>query len=800
MKKTVKNYYKSILTKKALALLMLLSIGSTSFGQQSQSQILTIPPNSIKYNSSTPFTPGVSNLPIGDYNGGTTTNPSNCWYDESGNIMFFIVDGNVYDGSGLLIGQLRTPVDKAVILGTTELVVIPVPGHCKQFYLVSGYYNINHSSCVNGGWPQPYYAVLDMNVAHPTFALEGDMSFNSNAQGSFTTPTANLIVGNIGDVHNGTLHFAVTPLRLSTSDRLLFVSISNVIIVYTVTSSGIVASGNSNVFYSNVINGTDGSTSERNELEVVLLSNNTYRLAASYTDPLATPAAANTIYISDFSLSGAQISGTVHTFGLSPVYSVTPVVKGLEFSPNGQYLYITHHVYPYMQYINVGVSGLIPISLTGNAIDFQDTQIEMGYDGKMYFYGNNGSGNKRLATLSNPNSGFVMSNWVDPGSGNMYNVNVPLGTGCDPLNTDVNHALYLLPDQIDGEVYSKLYNSVNVTPNPTTICAGSCANLAYTSTNNDPVQVSYYFNHFWHYPPVYPAGPGNFGNWCPAASQVYFATPVVPAGSGYCVVSTEITINVTTNIPSFSLADNPNCSYTSISALANNAATTSSAGYGYMYIMEELNSSGSQVWIESQNPPSWWTFPSPTQFNELNNVPPAPDYVGSVNINTNPGSYPIGQFKLGNTYRITLGSWNNGCVWAQSSQTVTPGVPSGCREADPNGQTKSLIGNDYSAPDFSYLLNNQNTATDINNVNSNLNASFLTIYPNPNNGMFSIESDNYASGTPIEINDMMGRKVWSQTFENLKHQEIDMSSFENGIYFVKIKGVNSYSIKKIIKE
>ena len=758
---------------------MMLSIGSSSFGQQPQSQILTIPPNSIKYNSSTPFTPGVLSLPIGDYHGGTTTNPSNCWYDESGNLMFFINDANVYDGSGLLIGQLRTPApDEAPIFGTTEVVVIPVPGHCKQFYLVSGYYasaGIGYAGCVNGGWPQPYYAVLDMNVAHPSPTLEGDMIFNSNARGSFTTPSASLIAGNIGDVHNGTLHFAVTPLRLSTSDRLLFVSLSNFIVVYTVTSTGIVPSGNSNLLYSNVTNGTDGSTGERNELEVVLLPNNTYRLAASYTNPLALPSAANTIYISDFNLSGTQIIGTVHTFGLSQVYSVAPVVKGLEFSPNGQYLFITHHVYPYMQYINVGVSGLIPISLSaGNAIDFQDTQIEMGYDGKMYFYGNNGSGNKRLATLSNPNSGFVLSNWVDPGSGSMYNVNVPLGTGCDPSNTDVNHALYLLPDQIDGEIYSNMYPTVTVTPNPTTICAGTCTTLSYTSTNNDPVQVTYKYGKLIHGPYTYTAG--NFGSWCPAATQTYSVVPVIPTGSGYCPSTTLITINVDNVVlnPGFTIQSNTTSAtvFTVSATATTDNAYINSVGGGYWWQVCHVDNNGNCLDQIVTNPSTWWNNSNPT----INTFP------------TYNGTAPLGTFYRGETYQISRGVWKNCQTWSGISSTISWCI--GCREA--KTETRVLSADEVEAMAI------QKGLVDINN-SSELS---LEVYPNPSNGLISVNSTAaFRDNVSIQVVNMIGQIIdQRETESGILNMNFDLRNYPKGMYLIKVLSGSKILSKKVLVE
>jgi len=74
---------------------------------------------------------------------------------------------------------------------------------------------------------------------------------------------------------------------------------------------------------------------------------------------------------------------------------------------------------------------------------------------------------------------------------------------------------------------------------------------------------------------------------------------------------------------------------------------------------------------------------------------------------------------------------------------------------------------------------------------------FFSIYPNPNNGKFSISINNQKQ-TQIEIYNLIGQKVLSQMLNILK-TEIDLSAEQRGIYFMKVYNQDSqFTIRKII--
>jgi hypothetical protein len=82
----------------------------------------------------------------------------------------------------------------------------------------------------------------------------------------------------------------------------------------------------------------------------------------------------------------------------------------------------------------------------------------------------------------------------------------------------------------------------------------------------------------------------------------------------------------------------------------------------------------------------------------------------------------------------------------------------------------------------------------------NENTKSISVFPNPSNGRFQILSLN-VSIQNVEIYDVLGKSIYSNSKFNLLHSnEIDLSSVQKGIYFVKVSdGIISYMNKIVIK-
>lgn len=78
----------------------------------------------------------------------------------------------------------------------------------------------------------------------------------------------------------------------------------------------------------------------------------------------------------------------------------------------------------------------------------------------------------------------------------------------------------------------------------------------------------------------------------------------------------------------------------------------------------------------------------------------------------------------------------------------------------------------------------------------------LNIYPNPNNGTFTINFQSTSNSTEIKIHDIRGRRVFEKSYENngIFNQNISLNSVESGVYLVTIQDGNRNITKKIVIE
>jgi hypothetical protein len=277
----------------------------------------------------------------------------------------------------------------------------------------------------------------------------------------------------------------------------------------------------------------------------------------------------------------------------------------------------------------------------------------------------------------------------------------------------------------------------------------------------------------------------------PHASTTYSVTVTSALG---CVGSASQTVTIYPNNPTFNLSDvTTNSAYFTLAAIANDPNTTISPGYGYVYFLEELNSSGATIWIENNNPAYWWSLPSPTTFNNIDCT--TNTYSGTVNLPTAYGVYPMGKFLYNHIYRVTLGSWNSFCGWKQSSQLISPGSPHHATGENPT----VVITDDHSAPDMSYLVG-KNEGSVTGGIHFAQEAYKIHVYPNPGDGVFHINTAGL-NGGEISIFDATGKKVKSVSFVSGSSDfELDMSGSPKGMYLISMNaGGNIYTHKIILQ-
>jgi len=98
----------------------------------------------------------------------------------------------------------------------------------------------------------------------------------------------------------------------------------------------------------------------------------------------------------------------------------------------------------------------------------------------------------------------------------------------------------------------------------------------------------------------------------------------------------------------------------------------------------------------------------------------------------------------------------------------------------------------------------QKSGTVVQNVNDCVGIKTISasggikIYPNPTAAEFTIESNNN-SAKVIQVTDLTGRVIVSST-NNSEKVNVNLGSFANGIYYVKIKSENSVDVIKVVKQ
>lgn len=72
------------------------------------------------------------------------------------------------------------------------------------------------------------------------------------------------------------------------------------------------------------------------------------------------------------------------------------------------------------------------------------------------------------------------------------------------------------------------------------------------------------------------------------------------------------------------------------------------------------------------------------------------------------------------------------------------------------------------------------------------------MYPNPNNGTFTIINYSHEASSNIIITDLTGKAILSKTIINNQPNEVNLLQVENGIYLLQINGLNTSQHSKVI--
>ena len=79
------------------------------------------------------------------------------------------------------------------------------------------------------------------------------------------------------------------------------------------------------------------------------------------------------------------------------------------------------------------------------------------------------------------------------------------------------------------------------------------------------------------------------------------------------------------------------------------------------------------------------------------------------------------------------------------------------------------------------------------------NSSWMSIYPNPNNGSFTIElGGNYVEEISVEVKNLLGQTVYSTKAETGKKFLVNLEGVSSGVYIVRVNSVHGQTSKQVI--
>lgn len=424
-----------------------------------QNHFWTIPPN---YSLDGFIEPLPSAPPGYGYAGEISDFAHNAIASTTGEIEFFIVDGVIYDRDGYLISEMwvneGAPGAPHMVTGNSEVCIVPDPGNCFRYYIFS---NRTH-----GQYPVGAYTILDMELPNTYPGNEdrlgalvfGEWDDGDNCEFILDLDFPDGTGGTLLETDNQNVFYAATDEN-EFNERFVFVQIGDAIRKLVIDESGIYADSTLFVSMFDLFPeyGDASWNIYRHELEVIQLQNGNYRLGFTYAAVASQAQSIHVVAVLEFDINGQYIENSAFIYPLSSVGGDRPIVKGLEFSPNGRYLYFSHHEVsssqPAIQYIDYEMQQVFDLNVPNRTL-FQYSQIETGIDGKLYFAYENGLA--ALDSADTPNEIF----WIPTAL--TFN-NQPTYSGFAPQE---EYKAYTLPDQIDGMDYSLYpyypHNTVNV--------------------------------------------------------------------------------------------------------------------------------------------------------------------------------------------------------------------------------------------------------------------------------------------------------------------------------------------------
>jgi hypothetical protein len=400
--------------------------------------------------------------------------------DGSGKPLFFVNGSLVYNSNGYLIDELYLSygltygVNSYDASGYTETCIVPNPGNCKQYYIFTAGFNdttnnATHSCVTCYPGYRPYYALIDVsqnggaympstesgkNVTsgHPSDGTVADLwNITHSADSVYKRPShPPLLAENV-------FYAATKPRASDGNSRLLFMYTNDIMLIYKITTTGVTylhsyfTEADFTNSTGNPINFGQSANNNITEMEIYEdATNGIYKLAiGGYAQGAG--GFPNGMMFANFNYTtGAFVPNSAKASNYGLVGGVNPnFIRGLEFSPNGQYVYFNTSN-PSTPLLVQSYNSSTTYTILSTDANFMYSQIEMGTDSNLYIVKGAADSTGVLYKISNPNN---------PASASLSSV-LNLTNYC-MVNNIALGKVFTLPDQIDQEVYGSNFNLSN---------------------------------------------------------------------------------------------------------------------------------------------------------------------------------------------------------------------------------------------------------------------------------------------------------------------------------------------------
>ena len=118
-----------------------------------------------------------------------------------------------------------------------------------------------------------------------------------------------------------------------------------------------------------------------------------------------------------------------------------------------------------------------------------------------------------------------------------------------------------------------------------------------------------------------------------------------------------------------------------------------------------------------------------------------------------------------------------------------------------SGTTSGVAGVQDQVEDFTTPIPGNTPATGSNctlSANNFETSNWIKIYPNPNNGILNVSINNYSGNLNINIYDINGRNVYTNSEDFSGDKMINFQGLQSGFYIVKIEGEGLSHTEKIV--